>query len=434
MSISGVERMRRARRPTCGGQYPPKGANILRGARTLAGRAIVGALIIAAWPASADIRSGVEAYKSGDYETALREFRELAAQGELRAQYNLGIMYMRARGVEKDMAKAVDWQRRAAEGGLAAAQHGLGVMFYRGEGVEQDYAEAARWFRRAADQGFTTSQLNLGVMYFSGLGVERNDAEVVKWVTLAAAGGLPQALFRLGVMYERGSIFPENLSDAAYWYGRSAERGHDEGRKRAEALKEKAGKEAAPVATDEKSAPAAEATETTPTVTVSISAGMMPTPAPAALETTPIPVMPAADGGKPLGDVVPDDARIVADSADPEIVAASPGKTHGEKAAMNAAPAKPASLDPDAAWQVQLAAFRSEREARRAWNQLKRTHARALGSLRLVVSRVDLGPAKGVFHRLKAGPLDSRADAFALCRQLKSRARGQGCIPLPPRR
>ncbi len=39
-------------------------------------------------------RSGADdAYNRGDYATALRIFRQLADQGDARAQYNLGYMY-----------------------------------------------------------------------------------------------------------------------------------------------------------------------------------------------------------------------------------------------------------------------------------------------------------------------------------------------------
>ena len=38
-------------------------------------------------------QAGVATYQRGDYETALREFRLLAQQGNASAQFNLGRMY-----------------------------------------------------------------------------------------------------------------------------------------------------------------------------------------------------------------------------------------------------------------------------------------------------------------------------------------------------
>ncbi len=52
----------------------------------------------------------------------------LAAQGDAHAQFNLGVMYDKGRGVSQDYAEAVKWYRKAAEQGHASAQHNLGVM------------------------------------------------------------------------------------------------------------------------------------------------------------------------------------------------------------------------------------------------------------------------------------------------------------------
>ena len=46
-----------------------------------------------------DFQKGFRAYKSGDYATALREWRPLAEQGNADAQYNLGVMYYNGKGV-----------------------------------------------------------------------------------------------------------------------------------------------------------------------------------------------------------------------------------------------------------------------------------------------------------------------------------------------
>ena len=41
---------------------------------------------------SADFQKGVTAFQSGDYATALREWKPLAKQGNASAQHNLGVM------------------------------------------------------------------------------------------------------------------------------------------------------------------------------------------------------------------------------------------------------------------------------------------------------------------------------------------------------
>ncbi len=58
------------------------------------------------------------AYQRGDYATALREWRPLAEQGNTEAQYGLGVMYDKGRGVPRDHAEALQWYRKAAEQGV----------------------------------------------------------------------------------------------------------------------------------------------------------------------------------------------------------------------------------------------------------------------------------------------------------------------------
>ena len=48
-----------------------------------------------------DFNKGVAAYESGDFATALREWRPLAEQGVADAQYNLGVMYDKGEGVHR---------------------------------------------------------------------------------------------------------------------------------------------------------------------------------------------------------------------------------------------------------------------------------------------------------------------------------------------
>ena len=50
---------------------------------------------------SQDFQKGLAAYESGDYATALREWKPLAKQGNADAQYNLGLMYANGQGVPR---------------------------------------------------------------------------------------------------------------------------------------------------------------------------------------------------------------------------------------------------------------------------------------------------------------------------------------------
>ena len=56
--------------------------------------------------AVADTSAGLAALQNHDYATAVREFKTGVDRGEAEAQVNLGVMYARGLGVEKDIAEA----------------------------------------------------------------------------------------------------------------------------------------------------------------------------------------------------------------------------------------------------------------------------------------------------------------------------------------
>jgi uncharacterized protein len=112
--------------------------------------ALMLAVSIAGSVCAGPFEDAAAAYRKGDYAAALGIIRPLAEEGNVAAQFNLGVMYQLSHGVPQDNEAAVSWYRKAAEQGLAQAQYNLGVMYANGEGVEQDYAAAHMWFNLAA--------------------------------------------------------------------------------------------------------------------------------------------------------------------------------------------------------------------------------------------------------------------------------------------
>jgi cell division septation protein DedD len=91
-------------------------------------------------------------------------------------------------------------------------------------------------------------------------------------------------------------------------------------------------------------------------------------------------------------------------------------------AAAPPAPAKVSSAG--GAWLVQLGALKTEGEAKSEWGRVKNANKDLLGDFGSDVVRVDLGE-KGVFWRLRAGPMDE-GQARSICASLAKRS--QGCI------
>ena len=82
-------------------------------------------------------------------------------------------------------------------------------------------------------------------------------------------------------------------------------------------------------------------------------------------------------------------------------------------------------------YRIQLAAVRNADAAKREWTRLQKKHNSVLGPLSLSVERADLGK-KGIFYRLRAGPVADLAAAKALCQSLANLK--VGCLVVRPGR
>jgi len=142
---------------------------------------------------SADFQTGMTAAKKGDFQRAVAEWTPLAEQGDVYAQYYLGLLYQNGQGVPQDNAVAVKWYARAAQQGLSNAQYNLAVMYDNGFGVPQDYAIAMDWYKRSAQQGDADAKYNMGKMYAKGLGVPKDAVRAYAWWESAAKAGHQKA-------------------------------------------------------------------------------------------------------------------------------------------------------------------------------------------------------------------------------------------------
>jgi TPR repeat protein len=181
-------------------------------------------------------RSGYEAYKAGDAETALEALRFAAEKGHPGALWKLGRMYQTGDLVTEDDKKAMELFARVASEyadgnpygpeapfvadafvtlgsyyqrgipgsveadpsrarrffsyaasyfGDAEAQYSLASMFLLGQGGDQNARQAARWFKLAARKGHVGAQAEFGHLLYEGVGVERRPVEGLMWLSIA---------------------------------------------------------------------------------------------------------------------------------------------------------------------------------------------------------------------------------------------------------
>jgi TPR repeat protein len=154
--------------------------------------------------------------------------RTAAQAGSRDAAYQLGAMYETGRGVSQDDAQSVSWYRKAALLGDREAQVKVGKAYEAGKGVATDMGEALTWYRKAAGQGDAWAQNYIGFLYGNGKGVPHDDVEALKWFRQAAANGNAQAEYNVGFMYANGRGVRRSDDEAVRWYRQAARNGYDE--------------------------------------------------------------------------------------------------------------------------------------------------------------------------------------------------------------
>lgn len=156
----------------------------------------------------------------------IRELEDRMAQGDLRAQAELGARYGRGQDVPADVPKALALLKDAAAKNNPEAEHWLASAYANGVGVEKNESEAALLYERAALQGHRESQYLMGVMISTGqAGFAQSWSGAFPYFWKAADQGLSFAEFSLGYIYQQGLGTDVNPQIAAYWYRRALSRG-----------------------------------------------------------------------------------------------------------------------------------------------------------------------------------------------------------------
>ncbi len=182
-------------------------------------------VMLAAGLARADYQAGLDAYGSGDYAMALKEWQAAAAKGEARAQHGLGLLYDYGRGVPADPAQAAKWYGLAAAQNLPDSQNNLAFLYAEGRGVPKDMVKADQLWMQAAKAGHPSAQFNIGLSYYRGEGVPKSYPDAAGWFASAAAGGEVRAQYAIGEMYRMGRGVRKDMAMARRWLTEAAKNG-----------------------------------------------------------------------------------------------------------------------------------------------------------------------------------------------------------------
>ena len=124
------------------------------------------------------------------------------------------------------MVQQFNKQLELAKAGKIQSMYEVGNLYMRGRGVNRNMEEAANWFQKAANTGHASAQAKLGILYFEGRGVKQDYNKAIKLLNAAAKQEVPSAYYQLANMFELGTGVRQDLHQSIYWYKRAEQSGY----------------------------------------------------------------------------------------------------------------------------------------------------------------------------------------------------------------
>ncbi|KQX35252.1 hypothetical protein ASD04_14495 [Devosia sp. Root436] len=153
------------------------------------------------------------------------ELRQAAADGDARAQFEIGAIYTEGRVVPQDQVEAAKWYERAAAQGFVPAQYRIGNLYEAGQGVDKDFEIAKLWYQRGAEAGNRMAMHNLAALYAGGQLGDQQFETAAEWFAQAAARGMTDSQFNLGMLYARGLGVEQDFEQSYKWFSLAARNG-----------------------------------------------------------------------------------------------------------------------------------------------------------------------------------------------------------------
>ena len=124
-----------------------------------------------------------------NHEEAFEIYLRMAEKNKDKAMAYLGRMYRDGKGVEKDLNKAIEWMRKAADKNVGWANELFDVLWTCGR--PEDLVEMKAIAEAGVINGNAPSIGRLGRMYRDGKGVEKDNSLAASYFLMAASSGAP---------------------------------------------------------------------------------------------------------------------------------------------------------------------------------------------------------------------------------------------------
>mmetsp|Transcript_38732 Transcript_38732/g.60403 ORF Transcript_38732/g.60403 Transcript_38732/m.60403 type:complete len:1056 (-) Transcript_38732:48-3215(-) len=159
-----------------------------------------------------------------DRARAVQYLDRAARQGNVEAQYNLGVMHAYGHGVERNRERSLELFRQAADQGYVAAQNGLALSLTDGS-PDNNFTEAFQYFNRSAQSGNPDGLYNAALLLRDGRGVEKNETLAYLYMVKATQADHQTARLALGWMLLEGRGVEASCTQGVKYLKAAAERG-----------------------------------------------------------------------------------------------------------------------------------------------------------------------------------------------------------------
>lgn len=162
-------------------------------------------------------------YEPDEPKEAFRWYKMAAESGLALGMSNFGRCLLYGIGCDKNYEEAYKWLTKAAQADekCDSAQYMLGVMCFNGDGVEKDLVRAAQWYRKAADSGHESAQYELALCYLYGDGVEESYDEAIYWLKAGSALGNAQCDEKLEELSAPDTLPGLKVEEVDHWMRQS---------------------------------------------------------------------------------------------------------------------------------------------------------------------------------------------------------------------
>lgn len=167
--------------------------------------------------------------KPEDYKSGLEWLEKAGQKGDRDALETLGDVYDKGEHVTKDVERAQQYYKQAAENGSVNAYYYVGIQYFEGRnGAAPDYTNAKDWFELASEHGAYPASYYLADMYMWGKGVTPDVAKGLAWLELTGKRGYGYAYFNIGDIFYGGSFgLQKDYAKAQRYFRLAAEQGVD---------------------------------------------------------------------------------------------------------------------------------------------------------------------------------------------------------------